>query len=824
MITIGQDIRYGFRMLARKPVFTALAILTLALGIGANTAIFSVVDAVLLRPLPYRNPGQLVQLWQTESSPGSFPLTGQDFLDWRAQNRTFEDMAVYSFQQSFNLSGSGGPERVTGVRVQTNFFSILGIQPVLGRPFLQGDTQARQNLEVLLSYGFWKRHFGGQASAVGSSIELNTEPCIIVGVMPPWYRIPAGGDLWIPIDMTPTALGGRGSHYLRALGRIKDGVTLEQARADLLAISTNLEKQFPDTNAEVHSVIVPLAEQLIGDSRSQLWILYGAVTLVLLIACANVANLLLARATDRQREIALRAALGAKRRRLVRQMLTESALLAVLGAVPGIALAYPCVSLLANAQQLPFPQANPIHVSPMVLVFTIVVSIAVGILFGLAPALQVSGINLMDELKAGGKMARTASHRGRLVRNSLVAAEIALSLALLAGAALLLRTFANLRAVDVGAQVEKVLTASMQLPVKKYKTPEQVLAFCSPLVESLAAAPGIRAAALTTDLPVEGGSNGYITVDGLDSQTTKGQLVEQTCVTPEYFRALGIPLIQGRGLNGADMDNATAAVRQLLAIQPDAQGRAPLPKLQLVALINQTMARRFWPGQDPTGKIFHIDNLAIQVIGVVGDTKRDGLRQAPVPQAYFAFPLAIGTRGTNFKIVLQTAGPPHTAAGAIRSAVASLDDRLAVYRMQTMTEFIADSMADDSQQMFLLSTFAGLALILAAVGTYGVMSYLVTQRTGEIGIRMALGAGRGDVLWMVLREGLAPAIAGIGIGLAGSFATSRLLESLLFGVTPNDPLTLAGASIAMAAVAMTACVIPATAAMRVEPVVALRQE
>jgi putative ABC transport system permease protein len=824
MITIWQDIRYGSRMLARKPVFTTLAVLTLALGIGANTAIFSVVDAVLLRQLPYRNPGQLVQLWQTESAPGNYPLTGQDFLDWRAQNRTFEDMAVYSFQESFNLSGTGEPERVTGVQVQANFFSILGIQPVLGRPFLQGDATVRQNLEVLLSYGFWQRHFAGQASVVGSAIELNTEPYRIVGVMPRWYRIPAGGDLWIPIDTTPKSLGGRGSHHLRALGRIRDGVTIEQARADLLAISTNLEKQFPDTNDKVHSVIVPLAEQVIGDSRSQLWVLFGAVTLVLLIACANVANLLLARATDRQHEIALRAALGAKRRRLVRQMLTESTLLAVLGAVPGIALAYPCVSLLANAQQMPFPQANPIQISPTVLAFTLAVSIAVGVLFGLAPALQISGINLMDELKTGGKMAHTASNHGRLVRNSLVAAEIALSLSLLAGAALLLRTFANLRAVDVGARVEKVLTASVQLPAKKYQTVEQTLGFCSRLVESLAAAPGVHTAALTTDLPVEGGSNGYIKVDGLDDRSTEGQLVEQTCVTPEYFHALGIPLIQGRGLTGADMDNAAAGARQLLATQSDGQSQAPPPNFRTVALINRTMARRFWPNQDPTGKVFRIDWLPIEVIGVVGDTKRYGLRQAPVPQAYLPFPLVIDVRGTNFKIIVQTAGPPQTATGAIRSTVQSLDGSLAVYRMQTMAEFIANSMADDSQQTLLLSSFAALALILAGVGTYGVMSYLVTLRTGEIGIRIALGAGRGDVLWMVLREGLTPAIAGIGIGLAATFATSRLLESLLFGVKANDPLTLAAASIVMVAVAIMACVVPAMGAMRVDPAVALRQE
>jgi predicted permease len=454
-------------MLARKPAFATLAILTLALGIGANTAIFSVVNAVLLRPLPFQKPDQLVQLWQTESSPGNFPMTGQDYLDWRAQNRTFEDMAVYSFQESFNASGSSEPERVTGVETQANYFSLLRVQPFWGRLFLTGDFQARQNHEVLLSYGFWKRHFAGEAGILGSSIELNGERNKIVGVMPSWFRIPGGADLWVPIDITPRVLSGRGSHHLRALGRVKDGVSIEQARADLLAISTNLEKQFPNSNDKVHSVVVSLGRQLIGDSGTQIWIMFGAVALVLLIACVNVANLLLARAIDRRREIAMRAVLGAPRARLVRQLLTESVLLAVLGALPGIGLAYIFVSLLTRAQSLPFPQPNPIGVNPIVLAFTFLVSIAVGILFGLAPAIQVSRLKLIDELKSGGKSAHTASIRSHFLRNALVTSEIALSLALLAGAALLLRTFVNLRAVNVGVKAENALTAAIQLPEKK---------------------------------------------------------------------------------------------------------------------------------------------------------------------------------------------------------------------------------------------------------------------------------------------------------------------------------------------------------------------
>jgi putative ABC transport system permease protein len=826
MVVIWQDIRFGFRMLARKPAFATLAILTLALGIGANTAIFSVVNAVLLRPLPFQKPDQLVQLFQTESAPGNFPMTGQDYLDWRAQNRTFADMAIYSWQESFNASGSGEPERVTGVETQANYFSVLGVQPVLGRLFLPGDFQAREDHEVLLSYGFWKRHFAGEAVILGTSIVLNGEPYKIDGVMPSWFRIPGAADLWVPIDMTPKALGGRGSHHLRALGRVKDGVSIEQARADLLAISTNLEKQFPDTNDKVHSVVVSLGSQLIGNSGTQLWIMFGAVALVLLIACVNVANLLLARAIDRRREIAMRAVLGAARARLVRQLLTESVLLAMLGAVPGIGLAYICVSLLAKAQSLPFPQPNPIAVNPTVLVFTVLVSIAVGILFGLAPAIQVSRLKLIDELKSGGKSAHTASIRSHFLRNALVASEIALSLALVAGAALLLRTFANLRAIDVGVKAENTLTAAIQLPAKKYPTPEEVRGFCARLVESLASAPGIRTAALTTELPLQGGNNGYIQVDGQSDKVTAGQLVEVTAVTPEYFHALGIPIMRGRGFTDADLENTAVVLRKWTAAHPSGQGRVPADNLQAVALINQTMARRFWPNQDAIGKTYRKDDVQIHVIGIVGDTKVFGLRQTPIPQAYY--PLTWVGSGQafsrTFRIAVQTGGNPLGAAATVRNVVKSLDGGLAVYQLQTMTDIAEATMANDSQQTFLLGTFAAFALILAAIGTYGVMSYLVTQRTGEIGIRMALGARRGAMLMMILRQGLTLALVGVGIGLAGALATSRLLESLLFGVKPSDPATLAGVSLLMIAVTMIAGIIPAMRAMRVEPMTALRHE
>lgn len=817
-----QDLRYGLRMLAHKPAFATLAIITLALGIGANTAIFSIVNAVLLRPLPFRNPDRLMQLWQTESAPGNFPLTGEDFLDWRAQNHTFEDMAVYDYQKSLNATISGEPERVLAVETQPELFSLLGVQPAIGRLFLPGGAEARQNREVLLSHGFWSSHFARQSGVLGTAIELNGEPCTIVGVMPDWYRLPASADLWTPIDMTLKGLGSRGSHHLRAIGRLRDGITVEQARADLLAISIRLEKQFPDSNGKVHSSVVPLEQQVIGTTGTQLWIMFGAVVLVLLIACTNVANLMLARATDRRRELAMRTALGAERRRLVRQLLTESVLLALLGAVPGIGLAYACVSFLTSTRQLPFPQPNPITVNPMVLGFTLLISVTAGFLFGLAPAMQISRANLVEELKAGGRWTHTISARGHVLRHTLVTAEVALSMALLASAALLLRTYENLRAVDIGVKAENVLTAGVHLPQTRYSNAEQAGAFCRQLLKSLESAPGINTAALTTELPLQGGTNGYVNIDGQSDQATQGTLVEWTSITPDYFRALGIPLVRGRAFTDADMEDMARLTRERREIQSGSPREAA--RFEGTAIISATMAHRFWPDQDPTGKSFRRGNVHFQVIGIVADTKVFGLRQTPIPQAYYPITWDIGNGGRTFRIVVQTAGRPQDAAAGLRSAVRSLDRSLAVYYVLTIADIAAANMANDSQQAFLFGSFAVLALVLAAVGVYGVMSYFVTQRTGEIGIRMALGAGRLNVLWLMLRQGLTPAALGIVIGLVAASASSRLLESLLFGVKPNDPLMLLSASTIMTAIAVAACIVPSLRAMRVEPTTALRHE
>ncbi len=821
-----QDIRFGFRMLRRSPSFTAIAVLTLALGIGANTAIFSVVDAVLLRPLPFHDSEQLVQIWMTEGSPGNFPMTGEDYLDWRAQNKTFEDMATYTYQQSFNASGAGEAERAAVVEIQSNFFSVLGVQPILGRPFTKGEGQAGQNRVALVSYGFWQRHFGGGTDAIGKSVELNSAKYTVVGAMPEWYRLPGIADVWIPLDASPIGIGDRGSHHLRAIGRLKSGVTIEQARADLKGIAAQLEKQFPESNEHESAVVVPLKEQVVGGTRSELWIMFAAVGLVLLIACVNVANLLLVRSADRKREVAIRAAVGASRGRLVRQLLTESVLLSFCGAIPGIGLAYMCVSAATEAKTFPIPQPNPIGANWTVLLFTLAVSVLIGLLFGMLPAFQTSQFTLSEDLRAGGKKAFTASARGRLVRDALVAVEVGLSLALLAGAGLLLRTFSDLRRVDIGVKTENVMTAALQLPENRYEHMQSRKIFVERLMETLQAMPGVRSASASTTVPLQGGNNSYIQIDGMTDESLKNQLVEQNYITPEYFRVLGIPLLQGRGISAADLDDTAKSVSGVSEFIEKNPAGPPTYDFDVNAVINQAMADRFWPKQNPIGRVFKRGEgkIRMHVIGVVGNTRQWGLRVAPLPEAYFGIPFAMINGNLSLTLEVLSAGPPEGVTSEIRSAVQSQDSSLAVFDVRTIPQIVSDSMTNTNYQAFLLGALAALALVLAAVGTYGVMSFVVTARTNEIGIRMALGAGRGQVLWMVLRQGLAVTAAGIAMGIAGTLALTSLLEDMLYGVKPGDPLTLAAVCGVMAIVALAACAIPAMRATRVDPSVALRYE
>ncbi len=576
MNTLFQDMKYAVRMLAKSPGFTAIAILTLALGIGANTAIFSVINSVLLEPLPFKNPAQLVSLRETESAPGNFPLDGADFLDWRAQNKTFSSMSLYTFPRGYNASGAGETESAAAVATQANFFDTLGVEPLIGRAFAKGEDAAGKDHVVILSYGFWQRHFGGRPDALGKTVQLNDQPYTVIGVMQRWLNFPTATDLFIPLDMTSKDVHNRGSHWAGGLGRVRAGVSIAQARTDLLTISGRINKQYrqPDDQA-IHSLVFPLKEYLTGNSRPQLLILFGAVALVLLVACANVANLLLARASSRQREMAVRAALGASRWRLARQLLTESILLALAGAALGLLGASWTISALAAARTLPIPRANPIQLNVTVLLFTIGVSVLVGILFGLAPALQTSAQNLSEELKSSANAVVSATGSGRALRNALIVGEIAVSLALLVGAGLLLRSFAQMRTANIGVQPTNVLTMRLNLPEAKYKTLPQMRGFVDELLSRIKKIPGVTSAAVTNMLPLEGGSNGYITVPGNTNPALKNQLVEGHYITPEYFKVFRIPLLEGRNFTEEDTQQAAGASAKMAALYKAAKDRNP---------------------------------------------------------------------------------------------------------------------------------------------------------------------------------------------------------------------------------------------------------
>ena len=818
-----QDLRYGFRAFLKTPGFVLVAILTLGLGIGANTAIFSVVNSVLLKPLPFRQPENVVALSETETAPGSYPLTGPDYMDWLTQNKTFEDMSLFSWPATYNASGREGAEGATLVRTQANFFSLLGVSAQIGRTFATGEDQNGTNHVVILSDGFWKEHFGRDRDILGKSVELNYETYTIIGVLPAWYTLPARGDVFVPLDMSKEKIGQRGEHQWQAIGRVKPGVTVAQAHADLHIIAEHLQKQFPGNNRGVDAIVTPMRAALVGDVQSQLSILFGSVGLVLLIACANVANLLLARATGRRREVAVRRALGAQSSRLVRQLLTESVLLAFFGGVLGVAIAYDGVSVLRRSLPATLPQPNPIAVGGVPLLFTFGTCLLVGILFGLAPALQSLNVNSADALKARGAESGAAGVRGHWLRSTLVAGEIALSLALLVGAGLLLKTFAYLRATDVGVRGEHVLTASVRLPGNKYEKFDQIRRFYEQFLDKLRAAPGVQAAALTTKLPLLGGNNGYIIIPGQQTESMTGPLVENSSVSADYFRTMGIPLLEGRTFEVQDAELTAKFMREVIPAKTDAEGKAIAKKYVLSAVINQTMARTFWPKQSAVGKV--VENfLTFQIVGVVGDVKQSRLREPAMPEIYY--PLAWDLNDVNrpFRVVVQGAAAPDSLTGSVRNVLQKMDSSLALMNVRTMPQIVAESMTDTKYETLLLGSMAVLALILAAVGTYGVMSYIVGQRTNEIGIRMALGAGRQQILVMILRQAGRLVGAGIVIGLLSAAGGARLMRGLLVGVKPVDFTVYAGVALLLALAALLACLLPVARATRVDPVIALRDE
>jgi putative ABC transport system permease protein len=805
---LPQDVRFGLRMLVRNPGFTAVAVTTLALGIGANAAIFSVVNAVLLKPLPYADPDRLAVIWVTEpSAPGGlFPATGPDFQDWQVQNHVFEGMSAITGAGA-TLTGAGEPLQLRGLSVSSNTFQLLGVQPLLGRSFSPDEGPTGHNHVVMLSYGLWQSAFGGQKNIVGNKITLDSEAYDVVGVMPMDLRFPTvwgrQPQFWTPITFdAPKWKTERGNHWFWVLARMKNGVTLNKAAAEMVTISTRLAQQYPQTNTGVIARVKSLHEQLTGDLREVLWVLFAAVGFLLLIACVNVANLLLTKSVGRQREIAIRLAVGSGARRLVRQLLTESVLLFLLGGVAGLIVGLAALRLLLHAAPTGLiPEVISVHLDSRVFGFTFLVAFLTGTLAGLIPALQATRVSLSDMLKESGS-AVAPSHG--LSRGLLTAGEIAIALVMLVGAGLATRSLVRLLGVQLGFDPRQVVTARISLPDARYPKEPQQKAFFRNLIERVQTLPGVVSAGATTELPLEGGNNGPVVIEGQPAPKDmwSSPLVESCTVTPNYFRTMRIPLLSGRDVAETDT--------------PD-----KLP----VAVINETMAHRFWPSQDAVGRRFKKDSDPkakwITVIGVVGDVREFRLASPPIPEAYY--PESQETR-SELALVVRAANDPEGQVSAIRNALHSLDKDLPLYGVQTLPEMVSNSSRERRFVVLLLALFAAVALALASVGIYGVVSYSVSQRTREIGIRMAFGAEVRNVLGMVLSEGLRLVIAGVAVGLLGAWALSRYLTSILYSVRATDPLTYVLVALLMTAVALLACLVPARRAARVDPMVALRYE
>jgi len=817
------DLRYALRNLLKSGGLTAIAVATLAIGIGANTAIFSIVDTLLLRPLPFRSPEQLVALNETEAAPGSYPFAGPDFVDWKAQNHTFQDMTLFGWSADTNLSSGGRPESVHALPTEANYFALLGVSPLLGRTWAPGEDQPGHDQVAVLSYALWRSRFVGDPGVVGRVISLNSKKYTIVGVMPPNFRM-QNAQLWIPLDMDSKSLGQRGSHWANAIGRMKPGITVRQAQAELTVIASRLERQYPGPNDKVGAKVTPLHDALLGESSGSMWMMLGAVGLVLLIACANVANLLLSKAVARQKEMAIRSALGAARRRLVRQLLTESVLLSVSGGAIGLGLAWIAVGMFSRLESVALPQFNVIRVNLDVLFFTCGLALVTGVLFGIVPAFQASRPDLHEELKGGAGSLVSPGQRRRFASNVLVVAEIALSLLLLVGAGHLLEDFVRVRGLDIGVRPAGVWTAGVLLPETGYREQDRQFRFERELLERVSAIPGVATASLSNRLPLEGGSNAYIKVRGETSRPMSNQLVETHAVSPGYFRAMGIRILKGRDFTEADIQQAAALDAVFTPFWEKGESPSAAQSNQAVypAVINEAMARFFWKGRNPIGQSFSwgSDNGPWhQVIGVVNDVREWGLTQKAVPEAYDAF-----DGDSRVFLVLHTSLPPSSPTTPVRRTLAQLDSNLPLFSVRTMDEVIGGQAQGERFLSGLVGAFAALAMLLAAIGIYGVLSYSVTARTREIGIRMSLGATQGRVLRGVLGGGMRLVLLGFVGGAAGAIAGSRILSSLLHEVKPGDPLVLIATAAFLGLVAMAACYLPARRAARLDPMVALREE
>jgi len=809
------DLRFSLRTLRRNKAFSAAAILVLALGIGANTAIFSVVNAVLLRPLPFDDPSRIMQVWHVppaKSFPGltRFAVSPANYLDWKSQSSSFEQMAAYGFR-SFTVGGTEQPEDIQAGAVASDFFPLLRVRPLLGRTFTPAEDLPGQGRVVVLGYNFWRDHFASDPDVLGRSILLDGVTYSVVGVMPGTLQFPSWAKIWVPLAWTNEIRAVRGNHNYGVIARLKKGVDMRQAQAELSAISTRLEQLYPEDDKGWGAIIVPLREQLVGDVRPALLVLLGAVAFVLLIACANVANLVLAKTLARRKEIAIRTALGASRLVVLRQILAETVLVSVVGGALGLFLARFGMALIVKVLGDRIPAFMQITVDVPVLAFTLLLSVVAGVLAGLIPSVRFTKADVNEALKQG--QSRGSSHaRGGRTRRLLVVSEVALCLVLLIGAGLMIRSLWELRKVQPGFDPHNVLTMTVPLPPNRYSSPAGQISFFQDVLTRIRALPGVDSAGVIDSLPLNGGGSIQpFSIEGRPvAQMSDQPEVDVRVISPGYLRAMHIPIVRGRDLTDSDVAGRPGAV-----------------------LISDSLARRFWPNEDPIGRhltLTFYPHVVREIVGIVGDTKQDALDETrPAATIYHALgqltaPPSEPWRSFGMTFAIRTSSDPMNSASSVTKAIHEVGPDLPIVDVMSMNDVMAKSVSPQRFNMLLLASFAGLALILAAVGIYSVLSYTVRRRVREIGIRMALGASNNDVIRMVLRDGLKPILVGVALGLAAALALSRVVSSLIFGVRATDPLTFAAVALLLLLVGIVATIIPAYRATRIEPVRILREE